>query len=113
MTYLMPNHHRQRSETSQLKKSTFCLKWKSAVLLLVTASMLLLAVLGIVTWKFILPSNSSTTSGSGASHFGENIKIIETEQLDGTCGNTQLGKYFYSKTFKNINSIIFFSRTQI
>lgn len=92
MTFLMSNHHRQRSDTSQLKKSSFCLKWKSAVLLLVTASMLLLAVLGIVTWKFILPTGPGDGTPNRGSHFGENIKIIETEQLGGSCGGSQLGK---------------------
>ena len=100
MTYLMntsgthnPYHGRQPSNQSQnLKKSKFCVKWKSAVLLLLAASVLLLAVLGVVTWKFILPSDPGGTP-SRDSRYGETIKIIETEFQSSTCSSSQLGNF--------------------
>ena len=84
MTYLMntsgthnPIHARQASSQSDnLKKSKFCVKWKSAVLLLLAASVLLLGVLGVVTGKFILPSDPGGAPNQEG-QYGETIKIIE------------------------------------
>ena len=101
MTYLMntsgthnPIHGRQPSNQSEsLKKSKFCVKWKSAVLLLLAASVLLLGVLGVVTWKFILPSDPGGTPNREG-QYGETIKIIETEFQSSSCSSDQLGNIY-------------------
>ena len=84
----LPSHLPQRSDISQMKKSEKCVRWKSAVLLLVTASVLLLAVLAIITWKYILP----TSSGGTSTRFGENIKIMSPSENFQSCANSNLGK---------------------
>ena len=89
MTFLMSSHHRQPSNTSHLKKSGFCIKWKSTVLLLVTASCLLLGILGIVTWKFILPTGASQNKES---HYGESIEIVDSKS-SASCASNKFGKY--------------------